>query len=192
LRAFLAIPVQPPALDDAVHLLGRLRAGFSDVRWVRDEGLHVTLHFFASLHENDVSRVTGATRDAIAQAVVEPFTVRLGSLGVFPREGDERVLWIGMHDGVAQTASLQEQVDAALDVAGFPGEHRPFRPHVTLGRPRRRLTAAERDRWRSLAATVDLPAFRADAVWLYRSQPGPGGSRYEVLERLPLGVSAAP
>jgi 2'-5' RNA ligase len=188
-RAFLAIPVQPPALDDAVQLLGRLRTGFSEVRWVRDEGLHLTLHFFASLQEDDVPRVTAAARNAVAAA--EPFTARLGGLGVFPREGDERVLWIGMGEGAEHTASLQETVDAALDVAGFPGEHRPFRPHVTLGRPRRRFTAAERDRWRSLANSVDLPPFRADQVTLYRSHPGPGGSRYEVLERLPLGVSAA-
>jgi 2'-5' RNA ligase len=188
-RAFLAIPVQPPALDGAVQLLGRLRSGFDDVRWVRDEGLHVTLHFFASLPEDDVPRVTGAVRDAVATA--QPFTAQLGGLGVFPREGDERVLWIGMRDGVEQTAALRENVDAALEAAGFPGEHRPFRPHVTLGRPRRRFTAAECDRWRSLAATVDLPPFRAGEVSLFRSQPSPGGSRYQVLERLPLGVSAA-
>ena len=57
---------------------------------------------------------------------------------------------------------------------------RPFWPHVTLVRARkgRRL---ERPRLRP-----GLEAFTPAALTLYRSYPGPEGSRYEVLERRAL------
>jgi 2'-5' RNA ligase len=70
---------------------------------------------------------------------------------------------------------------------GFLVEQRAFTPHVTLGRPRTRLDAAARRRWQGFAGET-LPAFAVEEVRLYRSHPGPGGSRYEVLARLPLGA----
>ncbi len=178
----------PPALDEGARLLDELRLALPDVRWVRREGLHITLHFWERLHDEEVSRVVDAVRAPITH--VAGFDAQVGGLGSFPRDGDERVLWIGMQRGEAAIAALQEQSERALDAAGFEREPRAFRPHVTLGRPRQRFDTAARQRWRS-HADVALPPFAVGEVCLYRSHPGPGGSRYEVLERAPLGVSAS-
>jgi 2'-5' RNA ligase len=186
MRAFLAVPVIPPALEAGTALLERLDAALPEVRWVRPEGLHLTLHFWPNLAETDVPRVLDAARQPLA--AIAPFGATLGGLGAFPRAGDERVLWLGMPSGEAEAAALQHQVETALDAAGFPAEERRFHPHVTLGRPRQRLDQAARARWRGFEDAA-LPPFVASQVCLYRSQPGPGGSRYEVLERLPLGGS---
>lgn len=184
-RAFLAIPVAPPAFDEGVQLLDRLRSTLPAVRWVRGEGLHLTLHFFASLGENEVQGVLDAA--AVPAVAAEPYTAQLGGLGCFPRDGDERVLWIGMLQGQRDTAALHAAVATSLAGKGFLAEERAFTPHVTLGRPRTRFDAAARRRWQGFAAET-LPAFAVDEVCLYRSHPGPGGSRYEVLARLPLGA----
>ncbi len=183
-RAFLAIPVMPPAFGEGVLLLDRLRAALPDVRWVRGEGLHLTLHFFAGIDENDVQRVLDAAGEACAPAT--PFTAQLGGLGCFPRDGDERVLWIGMSQGAQETAALQGAVEKALAAKGFAGEERAFTPHVTLGRPRTRFNDAARRTWQRFAGET-LPEFAVAELCLYRSHPGPGGSRYEVLARLPFG-----
>jgi 2'-5' RNA ligase len=187
MRAFLAVPVTTPALEAGTLLLDQLRAALPEVRWVRPEGLHLTLRFWPDLAETDVPRVLAAAQEPITRAV--PFDATLGGLGAFPRPGDERVLWLGMRSGDAEAITLQAEVDRALDAAGFPGEQRPFHPHVTLGRPRQRLDDKVRARWRSFADAV-LPPYAVREVWLYRSHPGPGGSRYEVLQRLPLGGAA--
>jgi len=185
MRAFLAVPVTPPAYDDGVRLLDRLRAALPDVRWVRGEGLHLTLHFFASIDEEQADTVVRAASDAVAG--LQPYTAKIGGLGCFPRDGDERVLWIGMEEGQEQTAALQRAVEDALQHQGFPREERAFTPHVTLGRPRRRFDEAARTSWRRFAAE-SLPAFAVEEVRLYRSHPGPGGSVYEVLARLTLNA----
>jgi 2'-5' RNA ligase len=187
-RAFLAIPVIPPALDDGVQLLDRLRATLPDVRWVRSEGLHLTLHFFENLRDDAVDTVLDAPRAAAAHHTTS--TAQLGGLGCFPRDGDERVLWIGMLDGADRIAALQRDVEQHLAAQGFPTETRAFTPHVTLGRPRARFTDAQRRRWLDLRDTALRP-FTIDRLTLYRSHPGPGGSRYEVLGSVPL-LSAAP
>jgi 2'-5' RNA ligase len=184
-RAFLAIPVQPPALEAGTELLSRLGQSLPEVRWVRPEGLHLTLHFWASLGEGEVPRVLEAARAPLDRAA--PFEVKLGRLGAFPREGDERVLWLGMRRGEPETAALQEAVERELEAAGYETEERAFHPHVTLGRPRQRFDGAARARWRTLAEAA-LPAYTVGELCLYRSHPGAGGSRYEVLERLPLGT----
>jgi len=189
MRAFLALPVTPPAFDQGVRLVERLCESIAGVRWVRPEGLHVTLHFFASLGDDAAATVVDAARAAARDTA--PYRAQLGGLGCFPREGDERVLWMGMLQGEAETAALQRATEGALAQQGFPVEQRRFRPHVTLGRPRQRFSDAERRRWAGFAAEA-LPPFAVEEVRLYRSHPGPGGSRYEVLESVPLGgVSAA-
>jgi 2'-5' RNA ligase len=175
-RAFLAVPV-----PGAEALLDDLRGRIAGVRWVRPEGLHVTLHFWASLPEDDVRRVADAAREPVLRT--PPFDAALGGLGTFPERGDARVLWLGLSHGAAQVVALQRSVESALAAAGFEREPRAFHPHVTLGRPRTRLDGA----WRR--ADVALPPFTVRDVVLYRSHPGAGGSRYEVLERLPLSAS---
>jgi len=182
-RAFLAVPVLPPALQEGERLLDRLRVALPEVRWVRSEGLHLTLHFFANLAEDEVARVVAAARDATQLA--QPYGAQLGGLGCFPRDGDERVLWIGMRSGAAETATLQCACEDNLDRAGFVRESRPYRPHVTLGRPRTRFSDDVRRRWQRYADS-ELPPFEATELRLYRSHLGTGGSRYEVLATLPL------
>jgi 2'-5' RNA ligase len=188
-RAFLAVPVTPPAFDEAARLLDELRASLPDVRWVRPEGVHLTLHFWERLPDDDVSRVVDAVRAPLAR--VAGFDAQFGGLGSFPRDGDERVLWMGVRQGDGEMALLQDRSERALEAAGFEREPRAFHPHVTLGRPRRRFDTVARERWRA-HADATLPPFAVGEVRLYRSHPGPGGSRYEVLERIPLGVSASP
>ena len=188
MRCFLAVPVEGTALDAGVALLDRLRAALPRVRWVRTEGLHLTLHFFASLAGEEVPRVLAAAADATAG--VTPFTLTLDGLGCFPRDGDERVLWIGARDGAAETVALQRRVEDALGTAGFQREERAFAPHVTLGRPRQRFDAPDRTRWQRFADET-LPGFGVHEVLLYRSHPGPQGSRYEVIGRVSLDAASA-
>jgi len=187
MRAFLAIPLTSPALEAGTELLDDLRAAVGAVRWVRPEGLHLTLHFWPALDGLDVTRVVDAARDPVRRH--PRYEMTLGGLGAFPRDGDERVLWLGMRSGEAQTVALQGDVETALESAGFPREQRAYHPHLTLGRPRARLDDATRVRWRDFAGFA-LPPCAVEEVRLYRSHPGPGGSRYEVLERLPLDAPA--
>ena len=152
------------------------------MRWVDTETTHVTLHFFAELPPDRVEAVTQAVTDPAAG--VAPFPVLLGGFGSFPGGARARVLWLGLAEESEPLLQLAELVHSAVAGSGFEVDRRPFRPHITLGRPGPRFDFAA---WkRELAMPSSLPVFTADQVVLYESRGG-----HHVRERIPLGRQSA-
>lgn len=151
------------------------------MRWVDTATTHITLHFFAELALDRVDGLVEAVGEAAARE--QPFPLRLGGLGSFPGGARARVLWVGLVEESTALAGLAAGVRAAVARCGYEVDSRPFRPHVTLGRPTPRFDLAG---WRSeVAVPVALPAFTADQVVLYESHNG-----YHVRSRLPFGIGA--
>jgi 2'-5' RNA ligase len=85
MRLFAAIPIPDPARAQILKLLGQLRDGSWPVRWVHDEGLHMTLKFFGEVGAERLDVIIEALRFAAAGA--GPLALRLGELGAFPTRG---------------------------------------------------------------------------------------------------------
>ena len=183
-RLFVAVPLPEAAVDAVSELVARVRAqplpdGMRDVRWVRLEGVHLTLRFLGPTPDERI----GPTTDAVARAAdgQAPIDARLAGSGTFPPNGRPRTLWLGLSAGVEALTALAARVDATLVDAGWPSESRPFRPHLTLARSdglvagslvAGRLAAALGD------ATVDA---RLDRLILFESVTGGGPARYDPL-----------
>jgi 2'-5' RNA ligase len=160
------------------------RLGADDLRWVRPEGIHVTLKFLGAV---DAARVE-AVREALASAI-EPFELRVRPASVGGFGGARlRVVWAGLEGDVAGLAALALRVDEALAKLRFSRERRPFAPHLTLARVPDRVPPARR---RELSELVEryqpppMPEVTLTRVDLMRSILGPQGSRYEVLAHFP-------
>lgn len=182
MRLFAAVPVTGAAARELGALLAELGSEGWPVRWVRPEGLHLTLKFFG---DTDPDRA-GTIGTMLERAAGRMGAVACGpeGLGTFPAQGPARVLWAGYH-GEPALELLAHRVEEGAVALGFPVEGRPFRAHVTLGRlrvgARLPVAAAARLEGRHL-----LESFTAERVVLYRSAPGPGGSRYDALATFPL------
>lgn len=179
-RLFVAVPLT----DDARHALRRViedRApdGLPG-RTVPPRNWHLTARFLGDVGRVEAERLLGSLDQA---DLGEPFTIRWGGLGAFPRPARATVLWIGVDRGADDLTSLVGEVDAAVVGAGFPSEDRPFRPHLTLSRIRPQQDV------RSLLEASDPAGLSmpVDRVVLYRSHLGSGGARYEPVEEFPLG-----
>ena len=161
-----------------------------DVRWVRLDGLHLTLRFLGPTLEEGVA----LARDAVIEAAGEhgPIAVALGGAGTFPTGGRPRALWLGVREGVDELTDLAGTVDRALVGRGWPAETRPFRAHLTLARadgvP---AGAAIGARLEAAAAGLSV-AFELDRIGLFESLTGGGPARYEPLEVAALGGSRQP
>ena len=75
-RLFVAVPLDEPAVQTVVALVEQIRADRArdapderDVRWVRMDGLHLTLRFLGPTPEADVPTVAEAVRRAAATQV---------------------------------------------------------------------------------------------------------------------------
>jgi 2'-5' RNA ligase len=156
--------------------------GMRDVRWVRLDGLHLTLRFLGPTPEPRLA----PTADAVAAAATTspPLAIRLAGTGTFPERGRPRTLWIGLAEGREGLGELAANVDAALVAAGWAAEPHPFRAHLTLARSDG-LAAGPLVAGR-LAAALGDTAIEAtlDRLVLYESVTGGGPARY-----VPLAAS---
>jgi 2'-5' RNA ligase len=185
-RIFIAIPIPDEAASRIASLVEAVRAegvpgGGRDVRWVRLDGLHLTLRFLGPTLEDRIGPATEAVR-ATAAAAGGSFDVSIGGAGTFPPAGRPRALWLGLREGETEITALARVVDDTLTRAGWELDPRPFRPHLTLARsdgvP---AGSAIGDRLVSAAADLDI-RFRAESIGLFESLTGGGPARYVPLE----------
>lgn len=183
MRLFVALPLPGAARDEIAALLARMKECEWPVRWVREEGLHLTLKFYGEVAPERYDVIEESIRFAVAGT--SPIPLRLDTLGAVPSERRPRVLWVGLHAPSALEL-LQDRLERQGEEIGFPPEGAPFRPHVTLGRVREghRLPA---DALARLGDSYERIAFLATEVVLYESVLSRGGPTYEARATIPLG-----
>jgi len=196
-RLFIGVPLDSNALRAVAGLVADLRAdeaaarsagagahGRSGIRWVRPEGVHLTLRFLGPTHPALVAAAASALEAAAAG--VGAFTVRIAGGGAFPRQSAPRVLWLGVGQGAERLADLAGRLEAKLAEAGWPPEGRPFSAHLTLARADDVVAARPvADALVRRAAALEI-GWTADRAILFESRTGPGGARYEPLRVVPL------
>jgi 2'-5' RNA ligase len=131
MRCFIAIDMDRETKDVLSGLIGELKGQKADVRWVRGEGIHLTLRFLGEIDNRKID----AVKEAIERSVrgKSCFYMRLKGTGVFPGFNKPRVLWVAVEES-AQLRQLYENLQKELEKVGFEKEKREFHPHITLGR----------------------------------------------------------
>ena len=188
-RSFIAIPVPSErieALEQSVkHLdeeIGR------HVRWVRPEGIHLTLKFMGDIPAATAERVLEALLPVTAG--FNSFQLSISGLGVFPNSRRPRVLWAGLDGGLKSLSELHMAVDEAVEKLGLPKDQRPFSPHLTLGRVRRDAAEGQLQKIGEAMSSTKIPsvpAWLADTVNLMRTELDPAGSRHYLMGSAPIG-----
>jgi 2'-5' RNA ligase len=186
-RCFLALPLADPALTAAARYQSVLRNRIADVRWARPETLHVTVQFFGEIDDEKAAAAVESVLSVAARTAA--FDMALDTIGSFPPAGTPRVLWLGRSGANAALIALAGQCHAALRDAGFVTDARPYRPHCTLGRPRRRWSADGRAAWSSARAErLEVMRWTATRLVLYDARSAPGGAVYSEQAVLPFAA----
>lgn len=182
-RLFVALPLP----DTAVRALQQVRQTLARridgraVRWVRPEGMHLTLRFLGDCPPAMLPGLQEALDSAAG--VVAPLTLSVSRLDCFRRQRP-RVIWVGVADPGARLAALKQSIDSRLAPLGWPPEQRPFAPHITLGRVRRPRGPLPLP-W---GQPVAVPGWEATAVHLIESELRPQGAVYTVRHRAQFGA----
>ena len=173
LRLFLALRLPDDVLDaveawQAVELRG--------VRVVPREHLHVTLAFLGHRPAGELPAIVGALREAAIGVG--------GELRLEPARYRETrsVAMLVYDDEGGRAGLLAADLHARLEALGvYRREGRPWLPHLTVGRFRRRpgLRLAAPNGGTYVLIPSDASA--------YLSRLRPGGAQYEVLETVALG-----
>ena len=206
-RLFIAVPLAEEARANVEALVGEVRSALrsgrdveqgretartsngrrerpTEVRWVRMDGLHLTLRFLGPTPAERLATLTSLIDAAAARH--PPFHVEIGGGGAFPSAARPRTLWLGIATGQDELKALADDVSTRLEAAGWPLDARPFRGHLTLGRSDGRLDGPETVRLLVERAERFRTRFEADRLVLFESVTGGGPARYEPVHATPL------
>jgi 2'-5' RNA ligase len=190
LRLFIAVELPPAWTEALAEVQAALRRrGLERLRWVRPEGIHLTLKFLGNVDERRVPELTAAIERAAAEAA--PFALTLGRPGTFGPPSRPRVVWVGTEGEAEALTRLWRAVETQVTPLGFPAEGRRFAPHLTLARvpdeTPREAAAAITPAVQAVGMARTAPMTISE-VALMRSELGRGGARYTRLAAAPLAA----
>jgi 2'-5' RNA ligase len=182
MRLFVALDLAEDVHSNLLNLVRELRPTGADLRWVRPEGLHLTLKFIGEVPEEKRGPIEEALR---AVSSPEPVELHFSGLGYFPNPRRPRVFWVGI-EASANLAPLAAAVEAALAPLGIKPEKRAFVPHLTLGRFK---TSNGLPRLQEKIAALPATEFgrqQTHVFHLYQSRLSPQGAQYTKLAEFPF------
>ncbi len=187
-RVFVAVGLSPEARQQLIDVVARIRREIPDgIQWADPSGMHLTLKFLGNIPSSNVPPLAECVERFVGE--YGPFSLALSGLGMFPNRRAPRVLWAAVESDLDALSQLQLAAEGSITALGYPPEERPFRPHITLGRPRRTISDGQRARIAEVMSAVQPPepvSWQVESVEVMRSELHPSGARYTVLSSAPL------
>lgn len=137
MRAFLAIPVENELLKILSNILFKQQEKYPQLNWTLAEKLHLTLHFFSDIKEQQAKEII-----RISQAIAEqtkPFNLELTEIIFLPNKKFPHVLAYKVKAN-NELISLVNKLNQALEKIGFQRDHYNFLPHITIARIKKPFT----------------------------------------------------
>jgi len=187
IRLFLAVDPSQEVLNEVGRIQERFKKTIQgDIRWVRPEGIHLTLKFFGYVSEADIANISQVVKNNTVN--IKPFMLNIRRVGVFPSVNRARVLWLGMDGDIDVLIRLQKEIDIELQGYGFEMENRPFSPHLTLARIKEPKGLIGLAKIMEKSEEYVAGSFSVDGLNLFKSTLTPKGAVYTKLEYFPFFV----
>ena len=184
MRTFIAIDITPEIRERLAAFMDRSRVSLAGARWVRPEGMHITLKFLGEIALDQKEQIERALPGVRSQ----PFPITFRGLGFFPNSRSPRVFWSGI-EASNVLPNLASEIDEALVPLGFEKEKQAYKPHLTLARfnPGTKRGSLAASAQSLLERTPpEFGTMTANEFFLYQSKVSPRGAIYTKLTRFAL------
>ncbi len=182
MRLFVALELSDAVRAAVRDLIARLQRARADIRWVRPEGMHLTLKFIGEVPEEKLALI----RQALASvASPQPVALEFGGLGFFPHERRPRVLWVGIQAS-ENLSPLAAEIEAALEPLGIERENRDYVPHLTLGRFKSSKGTDKLHEEIAALPSTHFGRIETGEFFLFQSKLSPAGAHYTKLVAFPF------
>lgn len=187
MRTFIAIDLDKEIKKNLLSFISELdkltREGRS-IRWVKPEGMHLTLKFLGEITGEKVREIENILKAITGK--YKSFVLNFKGTGSFPPGSrNPRVLWVSIEE-VETLKALQLHLEGELEKLGFPREGRKFHPHLTLGRVkipshiRETLSLLEKNK------DTNFGEMQAKKLTFFQSILKPSGAEYSALSEFEL------
>jgi 2'-5' RNA ligase len=132
IRSFLAFELSTEMKSKVNGVYENVRNSRLEVRWVRPQGIHITVVFMGDVREEDIAAIGNEMGKVCSEFA--SFRASLKGMGCFPSCRNPRVIWIGLEAEIERMSSFREDLQKRLVPFGVKAEKRGFNPHLTLGR----------------------------------------------------------
>jgi RNA 2',3'-cyclic 3'-phosphodiesterase len=190
IRAFIAIEIPPKILTTITQVTSQIRAtlGPSIVRWVPPEKMHLTVKFLGDVSQANVELVAEMLAAEARQQAA--FEILVEGFGAFPDSRHPRVLWVGIQ-APDELGALQRGIETGAARLGYPGENRPFSPHLTIGRVKQNVHGEALGSIRTAIESAHIGLLgkaQITSLDIFKSELKSSGAVYTKLFSAPLGV----
>lgn len=183
MRTFIAVDLDGEIKKALTALIENLRKRGGNIKWVKQQGMHITLKFLGEVESTKTSEI-----DAVLENIAnnfKPFSLKIKGTGYFPHNRNPRVLWTGV-ESEESLNFLQQQLEKELEIIGFPREKRTFHPHLTLGRVKTPSSIQEIIRELKKHEEEVFGEMVVHKITFFQSILNPSGAEYIVLSEFRL------
>lgn len=184
LRCFIAIEIPETIKKSIAAIIDNLNKTGSDVKWVSEENIHITLQFLGETEESLIPDIKDALYKILAP--YSSFYIKIADVGYFPSGKRPRVVWVGMEE-CKSLVSLYEDISKEMVKFGYQKEERGFTPHVTIGRVKSNRNMRELLSRLDEFKVTDFSDFEVRNIKLMKSELRPSGAKYYSLAEIPFG-----
>lgn len=181
MRVFIGIKFDTSTIEKIIQRLKPFKKLSTPIRWVKPENIHLTLKFIGEVDEKKRSQIEEALNAIEIQA--DSVEISISGFGKFGRKEDLNIFWAGIKNNPELT-ELYKKIEHSLEKINIDRETRSFKPHLTLGRNRKRFNF--KSFFPLIEKYADLPivTYTAKRFQLFQSVLSPQGPAYTILKEI--------
>ena len=177
MRLFVALDIPEETRSAISEVISHLQPIARGARWVRAEGIHVTLKFIGWVEDERVAQIKEHLSRVAHRGAI---SVAFRNFGFFPNERRPRVFFIGIAAG-PELGRLAADIESQLAPLKIPKEERAFTPHLTLARFKMSEGVAQMQKMLASMPSQDFGTMNAAEFHLYQSMLKSNGAIYTKL-----------
>ncbi|MCE5195427.1 MAG: RNA 2',3'-cyclic phosphodiesterase [Nitrospiraceae bacterium] len=184
LRCFIAIELPDSIKENISIYIQKLKEIKTDVKWVSEKNLHVTLKFLGNVPERMIQDINNKLL-AIGR-LHDKFHLYIQGAGIFPNTKQPRVIWLGLKDS-GNVVNLQQDIEDGMSELGFKKDGREFKPHLTIGRVKSFKNIGSLIKELTTLKEVDFGKIEVKNISLMKSELKQAGAEHSKLSQIFFG-----